>query len=100
MARIDNPRLLGERLEYHASFDCSRSVVAHWVLLVLGGTCILEDRAMTLERLIEEARTRNGTHAESLRAARERMVNTNKRLAPHFTAQEVTPALLAKTCSL
>lgn len=55
---------------------------------------------MTLERLIEEARTRNGTHAASLRAARERMVNTNKRLAPHFTAQEVTPALLAKTCSL
>lgn len=55
---------------------------------------------MTLERLIEEARTRNGTHAESLRVARERMAETNRRLSREFTAQEVTPALLAKTCSL
>ena len=55
---------------------------------------------MTLERLIEEARTRNGTHAESLKAARERMAKTNNRLAREFAAQEVPPALLAKTCSL
>ncbi|WP_185831633.1 hypothetical protein [Pseudomonas aeruginosa] len=55
---------------------------------------------MTLERLIEEARTRKGTHEKSLKAARERMVTTNKRLAGEFAAQEVTPALLAKTCSL
>lgn len=55
---------------------------------------------MTLERLIEEARTRNGTHLERLKASRERMETTNKRLAREFTVQEVTPTLLAKTCSL
>jgi hypothetical protein len=50
--------------------------------------------------MIEEARSRKGTHAASLNAARERMASCNKRLAPAFNAQEVTPALLAKTCSL
>ena len=55
---------------------------------------------MTLERLIEAARTRNGTHAVSLKASRERMDKTNNRLAREFAAQEVTPALLAKTCTL
>ncbi|HHK0531395.1 TPA: hypothetical protein ACQQJD_004944 [Pseudomonas aeruginosa] len=55
---------------------------------------------MTLERLIEESRTRKGTHEASLKAARDRMSETNKRLAGEFAAREVTPALLAKTCSL
>lgn len=55
---------------------------------------------MTLERLIEEARTKNGTHEDRLKAARERMAETNNRLAREFAAQEVTPTLLAKTCSL
>jgi hypothetical protein len=50
--------------------------------------------------MIEEARTRNGTHEESLKAARDRMAETNRRLAREFAAQEVTPALLAKTCNL
>jgi len=55
---------------------------------------------MTLERLIEEARTRNGTHEKSLMAARKRMAETNRRLGREFAAQEVTPALLEKICSI
>lgn len=86
-------------LEYHDCLD-RRGLWSRIGCYLFRWNQYLEDRAMTLERLIEEARTRNNTHAESLRAARERMVNTNKRLASHFTAQEVTPALLAKTCSL
>ncbi|HGA2318569.1 TPA: hypothetical protein ACIRVE_003149 [Pseudomonas putida] len=55
---------------------------------------------MSLERLIEEARNRNGSHEDRAKAARERTADFNKRLAREFAAQEVTPALLAKTCSL
>lgn len=55
---------------------------------------------MTLERLIEESRTRNRAHEKSLMAARERMVATNRRLGREFAAQEVTSALLDKICSL
>ncbi len=55
---------------------------------------------MTLEHLIENARNQKGTHAKSLEAARKRMAKTNQRLAGEFAAQAVTPALLAKTCSL
>jgi len=55
---------------------------------------------MTLERLIEQARDRNGTHAESLRAAQARMAETNKRLSREFRAQEVSEELLAKVISL
>lgn len=75
-------------------------VVAHWKSLLSVESAFFEDCVMTLERLIEEARTRNGTHDESLKVARERMAETNRRLSREFTAQEVTPALLAKTCSL
>ncbi|MEE5146816.1 hypothetical protein V2J91_12050 [Pseudomonas alliivorans] len=55
---------------------------------------------MTLERMIEEARNRKGSHEASLRAARDRMADTNNRLAREFAKQEVTSTLLAKTCSL
>lgn len=55
---------------------------------------------MTLERMIEEARNRNGSHGVSLKAARDRMYATNHRLAREFAKQEVTATLLAKTCSL
>ncbi|MEE4811825.1 hypothetical protein V2K35_10580 [Pseudomonas alliivorans] len=55
---------------------------------------------MTLERMIEEARKRNGSHEASLKAARDRMADTNNRLAHEFAKQEVTASLLGKTCSL
>lgn len=55
---------------------------------------------MTLEKLIEDARTRNGTHGESLAKAQARMDETNKRLAKEFKASEVTEELLNKVISL
>lgn len=55
---------------------------------------------MTLEQLIEEARTRNGTHEESLRVAKERMDKVNKRLAKEWKDQLVTEELLNKRCTL
>lgn len=55
---------------------------------------------MTLEQLIEEARTRQGTHAERLEQARARMVETNKRLAKEWAASKVTPELLNKVIDL
>lgn len=55
---------------------------------------------MTLEKLIEEARTRNGTHTQSLAAAQERMRVTNLRLGKLWRASEVTEELLNKVISL
>lgn len=55
---------------------------------------------MTLEQLIEDSRTHNGTHAQSLAAAQKRMDETNKRLSREFKAQEVTDELLNKRCNL
>uniref|UniRef100_A0AB39CCJ6 Uncharacterized protein n=1 Tax=Pseudomonas phage RVTF4 TaxID=3236931 RepID=A0AB39CCJ6_9VIRU len=55
---------------------------------------------MTLEKLIEEARTRNGTHASSLQAAQDRMRQTNERLGREFKAQEVSRELLERVISL
>lgn len=55
---------------------------------------------MTLERLIEQARTRNGTHEDSLRAARERMRVFNIRASKEWEALKVTPELLNKVVGL
>lgn len=55
---------------------------------------------MTLEQLIEQNRTRKGTHASSLRLAQERMDATNKRLSKLWRASIVTPELLNKVISL
>lgn len=55
---------------------------------------------MTLEDLIEEARTRNGTHEESLQVARGRMEATNERLGKWWKDQEVSEELLSKVISL
>uniref|UniRef100_A0AAU6W4M1 Uncharacterized protein n=1 Tax=Pseudomonas phage Cygsa01 TaxID=3138529 RepID=A0AAU6W4M1_9VIRU len=55
---------------------------------------------MTLERLIEDARTRRGTHEESLRAAQERMRVTNIRLSREWEASKVTPELLNKVMTI
>lgn len=56
--------------------------------------------AMTLEQLIEDNRTKMGTHDERLAQARERMRKTNLRLSKEWEAQKVTPALLDKVISL
>jgi predicted transposase YdaD len=56
--------------------------------------------AMTLEQLIEDARTRNGTHEQSLAAAQERMRQTNLRLGKLWKASEVTEELLNKVIGL
>lgn len=56
--------------------------------------------AMTLEQIIEDTRTRLGTHDERLAQARERMRKTNLRLAKEWEAQKVTPELLNKVISL
>jgi hypothetical protein len=55
---------------------------------------------MTLEQLIEDARTRNGTHEESLSVAQERMRQTNIRLSKEWKASVVTEELLNRVISL
>jgi len=55
---------------------------------------------MSLEQLIENARTKNGTHESSLKAAQERMVETNKRLSKEFKDSIVTEELLNKVMNL
>lgn len=55
---------------------------------------------MTIELLIEEARTRKGTHEDSLMAARGRMRAFNARASKEWEAQKVTPELLNKVVSL
>lgn len=55
---------------------------------------------MTLEDLIDEARTKNGTHEESLQAAKDRMEDTNKRLGKWWKDQEVSEELLNKVINL
>lgn len=54
----------------------------------------------TLEQLIEQARDRQGTHAERLAQARERMDKTNKRMAKEWKDSLVTQELLNKVIDL
>lgn len=55
---------------------------------------------MTLEKLIEDARTRQGTHEQRLAEAQERMRVSNVRIAQEWKAQEVTQELLNKVIDL
>lgn len=55
---------------------------------------------MSIERMIEDRRTRNNTHESSLINAKERMRLTNNRLKNDFKNQHVTPELLEKVISL
>lgn len=55
---------------------------------------------MTLEQLIEQARDRQGTHAERLAQAQARMVDTNKRLTKEWKDSLVTEELLNKVIDL
>ncbi|MDU8350859.1 hypothetical protein RYA05_03005 [Pseudomonas syringae pv. actinidiae] len=55
---------------------------------------------MNLEQIIEDNRTRMGTHDERLAQARERMRKTNLRLAKEWEAQKVTQEILEKVISL